>query len=702
MELFFVALLTVLLYKGVRFLRLSGPQRGGRTAAEDIPEGTARWYGPGAVLVVRGHAVPGGLLYVGDRLPDYSGRNDACLVNPGLDAVQSDSPAPRPSGPLTYERISPELRGEYLSWLSGGRKDPDASMACVLLFFYGLERRMFLDGGKRPLPDGEREEILAEVRRLRDLYGAREGFRGVAENFIAMDWALRGAKDPIPGDVDFSRERCAEPFLAVVAAYTARGRPIPGDVAFQWLLFHSRGPVPPVMGRSPLFRSLFLLRYGERYGQGLVISPSRVALRLSYRGASPSLGDGVPLRTSALPNPFILKTPFHGVERLAVECAAELAEYHRALEGGVREDSPEAIALLPRELFAVASAGEKARSTLESLCREGPALVETETLFKAVGKPLPEGDGVDGAIGLLRPVVSSLGFGIAPDPLLHGMKPRPGFKVALYGTPPKVASPEFAVLVPILRLGALVAQASRGVDPSEEAVLRNVVASSDRLDPAERRSMEAFLLWCLATPQDTRRLKGALKRLPEEEKDPLCRILVAVASADGRVDAREMKLLGELYDYLGLGRERAASDVHRAAVGGRWTRKRAPEEGFALDRELIRIRQEETRRVRGVLRTIFEEDGPPPAKRNRDLSRAPHRDLLVRVAGREAWGREEFRSLCGALGLLPDGAMEVLNEWGFAAAGLPLLEDGDPVIVDVILAKEVIARGQKEDPHPAP
>jgi hypothetical protein len=38
---------------------------------------------------------------------------------------------------------------------------------------------------------------------------------------------------------------------------------------------------------------------------------------------------------------------------------------------------------------------------------------------------------------------------------------------------------------------------------------------------------------------------------------------------------------------------------------------------------------------------------------------------------------------------MPDGALEVLNEWSFANANAPLIEDGAPIYVDLELAKEL-------------
>ena len=67
-----------------------------------------------------------------------------------------------------------------------------------------------------------------------------------------------------------------------------------------------------------------------------------------------------------------------------------------------------------------------------------------------------------------------------------------------------------------------------------------------------------------------------------------------------------------------------------------------------------------------------------------------HQNLFHRLLTQETWERSAIHELCKELGLMVDGAMEVLNEWAFDNANAPLIDDGDPVYVDVNLAKEII------------
>jgi len=48
----------------------------------------------------------------------------------------------------SYQNISSSSRAAYIEWLAGDRSDPDAYIGYVFLYFYGIERRILVDGEK--------------------------------------------------------------------------------------------------------------------------------------------------------------------------------------------------------------------------------------------------------------------------------------------------------------------------------------------------------------------------------------------------------------------------------------------------------------------------------------------------------------------------------------------------------------------------
>jgi TerB-C domain len=65
--------------------------------------------------------------------------------------------------------------------------------------------------------------------------------------------------------------------------------------------------------------------------------------------------------------------------------------------------------------------------------------------------------------------------------------------------------------------------------------------------------------------------------------------------------------------------------------------------------------------------------------------------LLLRVlAARSAWTREEFAVLAGAHGILPDGALDLLNEAAIEAAGAPVIEGDATLAVNDDILQELL------------
>ena len=81
-------------------------------------------------------------------------------------------------------------------------------------------------------------------------------------------------------------------------------------------------------------------------------------------------------------------------------------------------------------------------------------------------------------------------------------------------------------------------------------------------------------------------------------------------------------------------------------------------------------------------------DAPEPPVAGLD---APHSALLRALAGRGSWSRADLESQCAAVALLPDGALDTLNEAAFEAAGDPLAEGEDPMEINLEVAREMLA-----------
>jgi TerB-C domain len=128
-------------------------------------------------------------------------------------------------------------------------------------------------------------------------------------------------------------------------------------------------------------------------------------------------------------------------------------------------------------------------------------------------------------------------------------------------------------------------------------------------------------------------------------------------------------------------------------------------EPVMLDPELIRTRLAETERASSILAEIFTgEDtssfsavaGPvaPGASQSEGGDDAgldeSHRAFLARLADRPRWRRSEVDGIAGEFGLLPDGALEIVNEAAFEAVGEPVCEGTDPIQINTYALKEML------------
>jgi hypothetical protein len=128
-----------------------------------------------------------------------------------------------------------------------------------------------------------------------------------------------------------------------------------------------------------------------------------------------------------------------------------------------------------------------------------------------------------------------------------------------------------------------------------------------------------------------------------------------------------------------------------------WAVAAAP--AVTLDQGLIARKVAETAAVGTLLAEVFAGDEPAaprhPATDGGGLDLVPGLDrrhsLLLRVvAARPSWTREEFAVLAGAHGVLPDGALDLLNETAIEATGAAVIEGDATLTVDADVLEELL------------
>lgn len=692
----------------------------------------ARWIPAGEAVEVAGFHLPGGLIYVGAHLPPVNSpyrSSEPALIDPGL---KVDRRAPDLAGTgmsywPNYSEIQPSCRAGYLTWLAGDRRAPDAYIGYVFLFLYGLERRALYDQACGEVGIAELDVIRGEVERLLELYGSNNSFRRYATQFADVCFLLRRSFDLEMLRRPTRREGGWElPFSLrlALASLASENKALPPEWALSWVLTAPEMSLRTPAQRCPAeFAELFELRYRERFGDGVVLRPIGESLEIQYQPASASFGGVVRLATT-LPDIGVWPPVFEKLRELADACTQELDAFSRWVGRTGDKESPPALALLPPELMAKRStpAVLALNRWLEESCADGElAEVAASDLLTRWPCKIP-GNPTRRELEALSDYLATQGLGLEPDVVLGGASPVKLRKVVLFRLPERrreKTSSEYSGAMVLLQLAAMVAGADGTVTVEEERHLLAHLEEALELTPVERRRLEARFRFLASEPPSLARVKKALGEVSVSERAALGPFLVSLAGADGHLAPDELKLLAKLYPLLGLDPQSVYSDVHElisapaAADEPVSMRPAMAAPGFAippekaaasvsieLDLEKIRARLEETARVSQLLGQIFtEEEAAPVAPRPEPAPAgatrvagldAAHSALLLALAGASRWERPAVERFALDLALLPDGALEVINEAAFSATGALLLEGDEVLEIDPEILREML------------
>jgi len=704
--------------------------------------GTDGWVPPGASVEVAGLTLPGGMLYVGQRLLAANVRGpDPALINPRLrvDFRRPDWAAATVGYWPSYSEISASARAAYLTWLAGGRRGPNVPISWVFLFFYGLERRVLVDGTNGAPARDELPLIRSEVAHLLHLYGENHSFRGYGTRFLSLvDFSASSTDTNSPPERSSDKWHVPMRLRAGLGEFAAHGTPVPADWALAWAHYHPEIYPRTAVTRCPdEFEDLFRARYAVKHGAGLTVRATRTLLRFDYQSASGGIGR-TQLLTS-LPDVLTQAVPSKKLAALVEDCTNALDGYSRYL--GRNPDAKgtlAASALLPPELVADAG-GELTRLTAfvdERLADQPSVLIEAADLLAFWPTNTPGKVAKADAVALAR-LLQAHGVGVEPDvrlggPVLAADAPAVLFRIA-FGQP-TAPSPEYAAAAVLLHLAAAVSIADGHASDTETSHLRDHLETAMHLTHPECVRLDAQLRWLLAGQTKLTGLTKRLATLEKAQREAIGDFLTTVAAADGIVSPAEITTLTGIFGLLGLDPTSVYRRVHAATTGGLPTRAAtAPvtvrpstprargytiparpagqpdtAEGAArsggrhavvrLDEAAVAAKLAETVIVSALLGSIFADEDPVPPQASMHAEGpsvagldAHHSSLLSVLATRGSWARDELEAQCETLGLLPDGALDTLNEAAYAAVGDPVVDGDDPITIHPDLAQEMLA-----------
>lgn len=674
--------------------------------------GSGAWIPAGEAVEVGGVSISGGLVYVGTSLLTPAGGNDPCLIDPSKSVASHGDYTERQMGYWpSYSEISPSARRAYLNWLADGRQDPEADIGYVFIFFYGLERRAILDASKDDAAKGDWPIIAAELHRLLDIYGDKSGsFRSYASSLL--DWVSLAEHPektyltPIP---NFPKTYELPLYIRVALGQAAvDGVPVPAQLALAWA---KRDPTnylrTPATRCAEEFDKLFISKYHEMFGEGLILPRNKTKIKLVHRPASAGFRGYTDLSLSfgSTPDVTVLTGPINKLRQVVEAATKELEPFSRYV--GRNPDSRhalEGLLQLPATLWP-----EGTQKTLHAL----KARMSEEMITMSFQELLSSLDAKttltrDRTLALAR-ALESLNIGIEPDVLGGAKLSKADEMVVLFSVPPggvtSRATPDYQAAVLTLDLASAVAAVDGEFSVEEMGHLRAQVQSWAHLTPNGVRRLLAHLRLLMTTPASLATLRKRLEPLDADAKETIATFMATVAQSDGYVSPTEVKMLEKVYKALGVEPKKVFSDVHAVAAGAKSMAAAAKVEeiGFKLDPTRIAALQKDTEAVSALLSGIFKEENSPepvfvePESEGGAETTPPrllgldeaHGAFARLLLSRPEWTKDELGDAAADLDLMLDGAIETLNEAAFDLHDVPFTEGEDVVTVNPELLEKL-------------
>ena len=622
---------------------------------------------------------------------------------------------------LRYNWLSPSERGCYLDWLASDRSDPSYHASYVLLYFYGLEYRFFLEAQSKE----EKQAIVAEVVRLFGIYGADARIRDHFGKFMDVAGLILGTAASMSPVQQYSKEAWM-PVLGwryVLGQRIAQRRPITSDLLLSWYLAEPQTVLwPHLEDNFEEFRALFGLLFSERFPKGIVVEPTGFTMFDSYQAASAGFRVDLSKYIGGVPDVGSRYELRSKVQILAFMAGDMLEKFSRFLRRRPdRRGSVEAHLCLPEPYWAriPCKAVKRLRGWANRVLDSGEqplasALIE-QVEGVAPGKRIYKKQFVVAADALAR-----FAIGLAPDPRFAPRRAKAGERVMLFHLPEggwvlDKLSDEYRTLLDILAIGSIIARADGDIVNEEYDVLQEVIDASD-LPDAEWAMLAANLRWMLEVRLSITSLRQRLKNSSDETRSRVGEIAVAVALADGKVVPAEVRAVVTLCETIGLDTAAVLNklgpvepqgpvtvlEATRLGMGFAMPSQLGVDRRVTLDMKRIAALTKETSEVADVLDAVFSEgeaELTPAVQANGGLPGldSAYTDFLRTLTDRSRWGKIELTTLAKRYKFMAEGVLETINDWSSDQFDELLVEEeeecyelNDAVIEQV---KEALAEG---------
>ena len=699
------------------------------------------WIKKGQSIEIQGFKIPNGLIYVGEYLytqrslsNSYYVQVESCLINPKLSISKSNVDIKQNllSYYPSYSEASSQARANYLHWLSTGASDPDVQIGYVFLYFYGLERRFFLDKASF-----EWSVIMEEVERLKEIYSDNGSFQHYSNEFLSKAKVVsslqRGECLYKDSAIEYY-ETWQTPLDIRVALgqMTKEGVPISAQWALAWIYTDEQTFLrTPAKRAKKEFHDLFMIKFNQQFPNGLMLKPNKRRISANYRAASSSFE--VSLNIGSLPDVCMWEDPKAKIRVIVEECTNQLDQYSRLLGRDPNKiDSLEATLLLPTELQEKTQTQELTdlNNLLIEPVKEGEICSITG---KKILKLWPSKN--DSKLSKkesenLSNFLKKYNIGIVPD-VIYGEQVLKSTDIAILfklsdDFSDSLITEGYKSASLFLELAMTVALADSHFSESEATVLSERLENAFKLSDFERQRLEFKIQYFVENKENVEKIrKNVVDQIPKDRRPEIALHLLALAGADGKIDPSEVKALSKIYKYFGFSDEKLYGDLNE--FGAKWSYRDEPitvkkgekiaiqygvpeshkdeEKVVTLDMNMVHDKVKDTEEVTKLLAGIFvaEDIAEEQDVREQESDTSddglfaelekPYQALLRELLTRQQWKQDEFKKLAESFSLLSGGAIEVINNWAFDKFDEPLIEEEEDLTINMNILNEASNNG---------
>lgn len=709
-----------------------------RTQTKSVSNSDQQFYGQGTMLQVpAGDLVDPMIYYVAGRLTEKSEPStieSALPVNLNPDGATLELPY-WPN----YRDMTPPQRGVYQRWLATGRRNPDIAIGYVFVYFYGLERRLLVDQKDHAQILREISRLLSIYSSNRSFRRYALTLFWLGTNLMIHAGKTEDVPISEVLKVEGRWDEqimglCLSVFnyLNLPVPSTLALRLAENDPRSVRSVVKKRHP--------ELFRKLFRQQYKKQYPDRMTISRvGKRPLIHQHQTASSALSwrEDISGTIPELPNVLAIGSQFKPLSEIWNRCVEELRQYDKTQRkddsGEVTSEAYEALPVALRQ-GDHPEFGQWWEVKEAHTDNDGWAFVPVSVLASIKGVAQRNKLTLAQCRQLLQ-TADAMGFGIEPDARVTRRAYRWDEKIALFVLDEDAGpdrSPGYLAAATLLRLGLVVAEADGSIDQDElDQITRHL---EDQFELSDTESVRLEHLQHMLTIEGagfqllTRRL---VQSLDNKQLRMVGGFLIGVAAADGVITPAEHMALKQLYKKLGIPgddlenllqstQEHGPTEITPAKPGTR-SGERIPgkpskQQGFTLDRSRVQEIMGQTSEVAAILSEAmrFEDGEEEPVEvtpvtqpavadtvQQGAIQDPSQSDLVIEatvtahtvstryegldpryhgfleaVVQRDSLSGAELRELADQCGVMPNGAIDKVNEWAMENLG-DMLMDGD-------------------------